>query len=296
MTDNATEPVFLGYDRASLDREYFIRGRVPEWDAKVAQFQTQSLSRRESGMATLDIAYGRGARQTLDVFEPVHSVSQSAPVFVFIHGGYWRSLDKCDFSFVAQGFDGDGVVTVVVNYGLLPESRMADVIGDVRAAIQWLVRHVADHGGDPNRLFICGHSAGAQLAGHAAATNWTALDAGLPSDVVKGLIGISGVYDLRPIQQCFLNDIGAVSDDELVAFGADTIIAAHASCPAVFAYGGLEGREFERQSREQVDIWRKNGASAQLHQLGGLNHATTVEQLGDRNSEICRIVRSMIFA
>ncbi len=296
MSEAGKAKVFLDYDRESLDREYFIRGRVTEWDARIARFQEWSARRRADGPCDLDIAYGARKRHRLDIFPPVGGAEGTdgageagAPVLIFIHGGYWRMLDKDDFSYIACGLEAHGALSVVVRYGRWPGQDMAGMVADVRDAIRWVGRRIADWGGDPRRVFVCGHSAGAQLAAQA-----TTARAALPDGLLKGFIGISGVYDLRPVRACFLNDGGFLTPAEVRRYGANATRPASRRCPGLFVYGGLEGGEFERQSREQAAIWRLSGSPAKLLELPGLDHATTVGQLYRSKSELCQRIRGLM--
>ncbi len=278
-----TEPVFLHYDREALDREYFIRGRVPEWDDKVSQFQAWSESRRAEGRCDLDVSYGSGERQTLDIFQPGNTPPSAAPVLVFVHGGYWRMLDKSAFSYVANGFQESGAICVVLNYRLLPDAPFGGIVEDVQSAVQWVGDSIANHGGDPGRVCVCGHSAGAQLAGLAASC----------ASGIRGFAGISGVYDLRPVQACFLNDIGFLDDELVERYGRDTIKPTSA-CQGFFAYGTDEGPEFERQTREQAELWQASGNESAVIPLSGLNHATTAECLNDPSHDLCLQINAMV--
>lgn len=273
--------------REELDRHYFIRGRLPEWDAALAEFATRSARcRKRAADAALDLAYGSDPRQRLDIF-PASADAVPAPVMIFVHGGYWRMLDKSDFSFSADGLRPHGIMTVVLNYRLLPAFTLAEIIADVRAAVRWLRIHVGTYGGNIERLFICGHSAGAQLAAHAIAS--------AAGTAIRGFVGLSGVYDLCPVRACFLNDIAFLDEAALTAFAAHKAVPGH-PCPARILWGDSEGAEFTRQSREQAAWWMAEGYATTARPLPGRNHATIVGELGDPGSDVVKEVTDLIYA
>ena len=187
-------PVFRHYDREALDREYNNRGKVPGYSEYLGRWPAQSERTRAELPTRLDVRYGSAAGETLDVVLPPSSRRSSAPIQLFIHGGYWMLLDKRDFSFVARAFHDAGVAVVVINYTLLPSVSLDELVRQCRAAIAWTYRNAGTFGGDPTRLFVSGHSAGGHLTAMAAATDWRAF-AGLPADTIKG-----GVWHQRALR------------------------------------------------------------------------------------------------
>ena len=270
---------FLQYDLVALDAQYFIRGHVPEWDDKMAEFAELSAQRHNLQNTILDISYGDQPRQKLDVLIP-QNVRQNAPVFVFFHGGYWRMMDKSQFGFVACSADAAGAVTVVVNYRLLPETALDAIVDDACEATRWVLSNISDFGGDPSKIVMCGHSAGAQLAAQVATR---------VGRQFRAFIGISGVYDLNPISQCFLNDIEFLNRQIIQRFDASETVSA-LPCRGQFAYGGQEPEEFIRQSEEQASFWHRPGSASSLTAVTDANHATIVEQLKDPTSQLGQII------
>ena len=275
--------VFLDYDRASLDAQYFVRGHVLDWDERIDEFARLSAARHAEAPSQLNIPYGDKPRQQLDVMSPSEN-AENAPVLVFLHGGYWRMMDKSQFGYVARTSDAAGALCVVPNYRLLPQVGLEDIVVDACNAIRWVLGPIAEYGGDPGRIVLCGHSAGAQLAAQVSAR---------VGRQFVGLMGISGVYDLRPIQQCFLNDIEFLDDATERRFNSAEAVSV-LPCPADFAYGEQEPDEFSRQSSEQAMFWNRPGSPSNLICLPKLNHATIVAQLNDPDSEIAGIARSYL--
>jgi hypothetical protein len=197
-------PVYRGYDKTELDRQYNNRQRFPHYEKIFKMWQDWSAAARVHLAAELDLAYGTEPTQRLDVFR---APKPNAPIYVFLHGGYWQSLDKADYSFIAEGMVPNGVMTVVPNFALAPRCGMDEIVRQTRAAIAWLGTHGRELGGDPARIYVGGHSAGGHLATMLLATDWPEFGAGLPRDLVKGVCAISALFDMEPIRLCYLNNI-----------------------------------------------------------------------------------------
>ena len=185
-----------------LDRMYNNRALVPDYARHFAQWAEASEHARAAHTCHLDIAYGDGAMEKLDVFPSNQTASKAgAPVMVFIHGGYWRSLDKSDFSFIAPAFTNQGACVVVPNYALCPAVTIPQIVMQNVQALAWTYRNVQRFGGDPRRITVIGHSAGGHLATMMLACLWPSYAPDLPADLVKTAMTISGLYDLDPVMQ-----------------------------------------------------------------------------------------------
>jgi len=188
-------------DAAWHDRMYNNRALVPDFADHFAHWRTASEQARQQRSCVLDVAYGDGPQETLDIFPASRA---DAPVVVFIHGGYWRSLDKADHSFVAPPLLDMGACVVVVNYALCPGSDKApvtvpDIALQCARSLAWVWRHIGAHGGNRNDVTVIGHSAGGHLAAMLLACQWKALGADLPKDLVRKAMSISGLFDLEPV-------------------------------------------------------------------------------------------------
>ncbi|WP_374633213.1 alpha/beta hydrolase [Ferrovibrio sp.] len=194
-------------DRAALDKQYNLRQAVPGHLDDFARWRRMSDAARAALPHRADLAYGGHPLETLDFF----SVPQPGrPLIVFIHGGYWQAMDKADFSFAAMGFASEAAGhlanVAVINYPLAPAVRMDRIAAANRRALLWLWRNAAELGADPGRIYAMGHSAGGHLVADAALADWRALAPAAPQNLLRGGLAISGLFDLRPIQQCYLND------------------------------------------------------------------------------------------
>ncbi len=176
----------------------------------------------------------------------------------FIHGGYWQSLDKSDFSYVARPFLSNGVNVAIVNYRLAPHVKMVDIVHDNQAAVAWLHKNAGELGFSAEKLFISGHSAGGHLTAVLAGTDWTRF--GSPANAVKGGCAISGLYDLEPIRLCYLNRVLGLTEKDVALFSPLRISRA-AKVPLILTVGGDESpsnfrlqREFEHRLREEDSL------------------------------------------
>lgn len=283
------EPIFREYDRQGLDREYDNRAKVADSARHLAWYTSESAAARAVLPSRLDVPYGPTPAETLDVFPAVGP--EPAPVQVFIHGGYWRALDKSDFSFVARAFHLDAVV-VVINYGLIPAVDMDELVRQCRAALAWVHRNARMFGGDPERIYVSGHSAGGHLVAMVMATDWRAF-AGLPADLVRGGSAVSGLYDLEPIRLCYLNDTLKLGPDE-ARRNSPVELAPGRAAPLLLAVGGLEGPEYHRQTDDLARAWRARGVTCTVMDMPGLDHFSIIAQLNDRASKLSRAIRGQM--
>jgi arylformamidase len=183
-------------DPVWLDRMYNNRALVPDHARHFLQWAQASEDARDAHPNQCDIAYGDSAMEKLDVFP---SKQPGAPVLVFIHGGYWRSLDKSEHSFIAPAFTNHGACVVVPNYALCPAVTLPQIVMQMVKALAWTYRNASKYGGDASRITVIGHSAGGHLATMLLACVWSAYAKDLPVDLVKNAMSISGLYDLEPV-------------------------------------------------------------------------------------------------
>jgi len=175
-----------------LDRMYNNRLLVPEHAVHFVRWAEDSRQVREQLPCLLDLPYGNSPGETLDIFPASKiSVDNASPVLVFIHGGYWRSLDKFDHSFVAPAFTRAGACVVVLNYALCPTVTIPHIAQQTASALMWIWQHIAHYGGDPKRITVAGHSAGGHLAAMLLASDWKASGSDLPQGLVRNALSIS---------------------------------------------------------------------------------------------------------
>ncbi|MFQ5764407.1 MAG: alpha/beta hydrolase [Rhodospirillales bacterium] len=283
---NETE-LYHGYDRAALDAQYDNRARHPEHTEIHAAWTADGEAVLADIGHRLDVAYGPSAEETLDIYLP--GDAERAPINVFLHGGYWYSRDKDDFRFIARGVVPGGGVSVVVNYALVPSVDLDELVRQCRAAIAWTYANAESFGGDRDRLFVSGHSAGGHLTAMMLATDWPAFADGLPRDLVKGGTAVSGIYDLAPIRLCYLQDTLGLTEDQAERLSPLAMTPA-TDGPLIVAVGGGETEEFIRHAEALAGAWGKAGADCRMMVRPGLNHFTILGELADGSSALGRAV------
>jgi arylformamidase len=276
-------------DPAWLDAQYNNRSRVPDHAAIFERWARASALSRERGSRRLDLRYGNEPGETLDLF-PTHRAN--APVLVFIHGGYWRSLDKADHSFVAPSFSADGALVVVPNYGLCPAVTIETIALQITRAVAWTWRHAALYGGDPSRIVVAGHSAGGHLAAMLLRCDWKKVAPELPAQLVMRALSISGLFDLEPLRRApFLRD-----DLQLTVQAAGRLSPAGFDAPAGVLYafvGADESEEFLRQNRLIRERWGERAVPV-CESVAGTNHFTVLHEFAVPDSGLHRAALELL--
>lgn len=279
------KPVFLNYDQAGLDAQYNNRLRWPDYKVHFENWRIWSERTCRKLPCHLDLAFGPQPQEKLDIFPAQEA---GAPLYVFIHGGYWYSLDKADYSYVAEGFRPHGISTAVNNFGLAPDTTMDEIVRQNRAALAWLWRNASNYGADPQRIYVCGHSAGGHLALMLLGTDWPAFGPDLPADLVKGACAIGGLFDMEPIRLSFLNKTLKMSAEE-ARRNAPLELKYPSPAPLSLVVAADETPEYHRQSGAMADLWRGLGYPVELLVPAGLNHFDVVNQLIDPQCELVRV-------
>ncbi|MFM2274413.1 MAG: hypothetical protein RL211_285 [Pseudomonadota bacterium] len=271
-----------------LDRMYNNRALVPEFAVHMEDWQRHSEQARRQWPCMLDVSYGEDSAEKLDIF-PAKDGTRfgSAPVLVFLHGGYWRSLDKIDHSFVAPAFVQKGACVVVPNYALCPGSThepvtVPHITMQIVKALAWVWRHIAAYGGDPRRISVVGHSAGGQLTAMMLTCLWPIYARDLPTDLVKNGLSISGLYELESIMHTpFLQSSLHLTPKQVLMASPAWLL-----CPSNVAGRGVlnavvgeqESAEFLRQNQLIQLSWGDKVVPI-CKALPGLNHFSILEAL-----------------
>lgn len=287
MTENT---IYQGYDRAGLDAQYNNRGRVPDHEDILAGYRTQSDSVLADFDVRLDISYGPSAEETLDIYLPKNAANGAMPVNVFLHGGYWYSRHKNDFRYLARGMVPSGAALIIVNYALVPTVDLDELVRQCRAAVAWTYRNAETFGGDKEKIYVSGHSAGGQLTAMMMTTGWPAFEDGLPANLIKGGCALSGIYDLTPMPLIYMQETLQFTPDQ-VARNSPMTLAPATRAPLIIGVGGDETDEFLRQSREFAEHWgAPGGIECWMMTLDGANHFTILGEYADPKSVLTQAV------
>jgi arylformamidase len=274
---------------AWFDAQYNNRARIPEHLAILREWDERSHHARASIACRLDLAYGSAASERLDLFTPK---APGAPVLVYLHGGYWRALDKRDQSFVAPPFVAAGAMVVLPNYALCPAVGIEHIVLQLVQALAWVWRHAAEHGGDPSRIVVAGHSAGGHLAAMMLACHWPAVAPDLPVDLVKSALAVSGVFELEPLRHApFL-----APDLNLDAATARRLSPALMPAPAgrlVAVVGADESEEFRRQNAAIAAAWGTRAVTV-CEEVPERHHMNVLHELAEPSSRTHRLALQLL--
>ena len=240
------------YTPEFVERGYNNRAAVPDHPAWFETFARRSDEAVKRHRPALDLRFGPGPKETLDLFVPAGGARGT---LLFIHGGYWRALDKADHRFVAGPFVEAGYAVAVQNYDLCPAVSIATIVDECRRAVAWLVREGEQYGAPTTRLVVSGHSAGGHLAAMMLATPPGGF--GLARHPVTAAVSVSGVHDLRPLTLFSFNSDFKLDDAEAARL-SPVCLAAQIDAPLLVAVGADETGEFLRQAELMVQAWPAN--------------------------------------
>ena len=253
------------------------------------QLEGRSAETRAASRCDLDLHYGSGENETFDLYQPD---APGGPLLVFIHGGYWAFADKSQFAYPALGLLPAGVGFAAVNYALVPRVTIEEQIDQCRRAVSWLYCNAGTLGFDPERLYVSGHSAGGHLASMVMLTDWSTRQAGLPEDLVKGVLTISGLHDLEPIRlTAALNAVLRLNEERASAL-SPIRHAPPAGARLYTAVGGRENEEFRRQTSVLNEQWSRVLMCSLT--MAGDDHFSVLDRLGDRGSELHEMALAMM--
>jgi arylformamidase len=261
------------YNSTGLDVQYNLRAAVPTFATHFANWAGWSAAARRELHGRLDLSYGPHPADRIDIFAP-EDADGRRPVQVFFHGGYWRSLSKEDFSFVAAPFVKAGAVAALVEYPLCPSVTMDELIDHCRRGLAWIAQHVGEHGGDPARLYLSGHSAGGHIVAMMLATDWRG---GLgPSARIRGATAVSGLYELAPVSRTYLQaDIRLTR--EQIERNSPVRLDRPSGIPLLLAVGEHETQAFKAQTADYAAVWRAAANPCEVLMLAGQQHFSVLD-------------------
>ena len=284
-------------DGHTLDSLYNNRALVPDFAKYFSRWQAVSAMARETLSCELDVPYGPDASEMLDIFNASDKQAK-APVLVFLHGGYWRSLDKADHSFIAPAFTEAGACVVMPNYALCPAVTIPQITLQMVQALAWTHRNIANYGGDPRRITVVGHSAGGHLAAMLLTCLWKAVGKDLPVRLIKNAVSISGLYELESIRRTpFLQD-----SLKLTSVQVKKVSPAWLPAPKVSGgrgvlcgvAGGEESAAFMEHNALIQQAWGHKAVPV-AEVLPGLNHFSILEALIQPGHRLNELTRAALF-
>ncbi|HTN48972.1 MAG TPA: alpha/beta hydrolase [Burkholderiaceae bacterium] len=261
-------------DAAFYEREYNARAAIPEHPQIFAGWAERGAITRRLRACLIDLPYGDTPPERLDLFP---TRQDAAPLLVYIHGGYWRSLDKSDFSWLAPPYVQHGISVALLNYGLAPATPIEDMVRQQLKALAWLYRNGDRLGFDPERIVVTGHSAGAHLTAMMMAAQWPAYASDLPPTLVKAGLAISGIYDVAPLVEAPFINVDLRLDRARARRLSPALMPPATAAPLITAVGALESSEFHRQTALLARTWK--GVVRRSMNLAGAHHLGVVEEL-----------------
>jgi arylformamidase len=240
---------------AYYSAQFNARAAVPDHARIFTRWQKDSAHVRRTHAGLLDLAYGDSTGERLDLFP---ASRREAPLLVFIHGGWWRSLDKSDFSFIAPAYLQAGFNVALTNYTLAPAATLEEITRQQLRALCWLYRNAEQYDIDPRRIVVAGHSAGGHLAAMMLAARWPLFADDLPADLVRGGVLMSGLYDLTPVQHADYVNVDLCLKTEHIGPLSPAFMPKAGDAPFITAVGGLESDEFKRQNALIGSCWSDN--------------------------------------
>lgn len=279
----------MNADHTNYDLLYNPRLTVPEFPQITERWQRDSEKARARVDCYLDVPYGADSTERMDIFR---SRGPSRGLLMFVHGGYWRALDKRDFSFLAPALADAGITLAVPNYALCPTVRVRDIVMQMVQAGAWLYRNGGNFGAPWGSLHVAGHSAGGHLATMLLACLWPAYARDLPAKVVRAALSISGVYDLREIVKVPTVNCDAKLTERTALDVSPAYLPPATDAPLYTAVGGDETEGFHIQNGIIAEKW-KRVLKADVA-CPGDNHFTVLDRLTRPDSALFKTVLRMM--
>lgn len=268
--------VYKKYDQQQLDLQYNNRFHVPDFESYLQRWNDLSRQTVKKYKVVKNISYGESAREYIDIFP---SPDPGSKTLIFIHGGYWQRFDTSYFHLVAGTFADYGITTVLINYPLAPDMTIDQIVNSSNKAMNWVNKNINQFNGDPEQVYVAGHSAG----GHLAAMIMTTDEIISPQKFIKGVCVFSGLFNLIPIQLSNINE-GLQMDKEIAIRNSPCFKDPHVFCPVLIAVGADETNEFIDQSKELNSKWKDKTTPVKYLEIPGLNHFSILDSFCDVNS------------
>lgn len=280
-----SEFVYKNFRKEEMEFHFQPRVAVPDYQRLSEERAKASAAAQKKLKGWLNIPYGNSLRQVVDIFP---ADKPTAPVQVYIHGGYWRSGSKENSHFLAATFVKAGVTVVFLEYDLCPDVTVTDIVRQARAGIAWVYKNISNYGGDPSSLYISGNSVGGHLVAMALAHDWEKTE-GLPRDMIKGAVAITGVYDLDPVFHISVNKEIRLSQ-ETARENSPMLHPPLPYTPLIIAVGGNEPHGWREMSADFYALCKSRGVDCQYLEILGAHHYSMSALLGDPQSPLSRVM------
>jgi arylformamidase len=283
--------LYAGYaDQAELDKAYDVENSVPDFGMYAQKFTVESEAARAALHCRLNVPYGPTLMENVDIFMP-KTGGGKAPILVFIHGGYWKSLTASVFSVMAIGPVEAGMCVVNVTYALCPEVEIGEIVRQVRAAVAWTARNAETFGGDPDRIIVSGHSAGGHLTATTMLTDWGLY--GLPANLVKGGFAISGLFDLEPLSYSFMQPALRLTGETILRHSPLHNVVSN-PIPLAIAWGDADPEAFSGQSKRFAAAWSAAGNRYGIFEIANANHFQVLDGFKTADGLMTRTVLDLL--
>lgn len=283
------DTLYRNMDQAMLEREYNARESVASYDDEHARYVAESARVQRAQQFAKDIVYDPQSGEMLDLYP----AGKDCPVFLWVHGGYWRGGSKEDNAFAAGGLVPHGVSVAVMNYTLAPQADIAEIVRQVRCAVAWLKHNGVAHGIRTDRIHVGGSSAGGHLVGMLLAGGWTERF-GLPDNILGTVLALSGLYELEPLQHTQVDGWMRFTKQSIAGNSPMRLIPQRSEARLIASVGGLETSEFIRQTRDYADAWNAAGHAVQNIDMPAHNHFDIALSLTEPQGVLVEAVRASI--
>ncbi len=282
-------------ERERLDADYSPSRLVDSIATYLTAYEADSdrvaQRYRDSGQLHFDLAYGDRPRERLHLITPQSPVAgekygTANALVVFIHGGFWKALSHHASLYAAPAWVDRGVAFAALGYTLAPQASLTQIVEQCYTGLDWLFDEVDRFGIDPQRIVLCGHSAGAHLAAMCVSREWG-------DRRIAGAMLVGGVFDLEPIARCYVNDTISLTPSEVVDLSPVRRRPLQ-EVPVSLVYGENETPAFKRQSEALAQAWRPHTAIVRCAQSPAYNHFDLAQQLGNPDHIIYQDLRAFI--
>ena len=289
--DSIKDKVFLDYTQEELNWQYDHSKRFPDTSIFQKERGDASVAAQKKVKGLLNVPYGDDKREVLDIFPAENT--EKAPVIVFMHGGAWTRGSKEGYSFPAAEFVPRGVTWVATEFTNVPQGTLSNQVRQNRDAVAWVYNNADAYNWDRDRIYIAGHSSGGHMCAMSLVTDWKHLY-GLPSDLIKGAVAISGMYDLEAVYLSYRNTYLNLSQNDWRENSPIFHIPAVCDTPLLIGCAEHDTEEFHRQPEGFIKAWQSAGHSGEFIELMGRHHLTGSMCFGESEHPLFKKICEMI--